>query len=210
MKPILSLIVGVFSGSIAAKADVEVQCQMGNSCVYQKVLSRTFLKHVSWKPFDMGDGSRTHPGGYVDVINARVRSCFKDFGGYNERTGTYPRPSQYSCKMSDDINTDYVIAVCTINTPSVGGLEKDGKWHLRQVVTPGTKHVWPDLITYFMICHGYEKGDIIGFARRLGYHLQEQGPWQEHMPEGVNATGQREEVYDNLDDLTAAQTTLSE
>lgn len=211
MKKILVAAAGLLVSSVDVKADVEVQCQMGNTCIYQKVLSRTVLKHVSWKPFDMGDGSGMHPGGYVDVINARVRSCVKDFGGYDERTQRYPRPSRYSCRISDDVNTNYVVAVCSLTDPSVGEYDsKDGKWHLRQVVTPGTKHVWPDLVTYFMICHGYNGGgNILTIAQKFGYHLQEQTQ-QEPMPESVNENGQREEVYGDLDGLVAGKTNLAE
>ena len=104
--------------------------------------------------------------------------------------------------MSDDINTSYVIAVCSLNAQSVGELDsKDGKWHLRQVVAPGTKHVVPDLVTYFMICHGYnDEGHLVTIARKLGYHLREQNLSEE----------QREQVYDKLDDLVADQTNLTE
>ena len=171
----------------AAKADVEVQCQMGSSCIYQKVLSRKVVKD--------------HDG--TTVINARIRSCFKDFGPYNEKTGRYPVPSHYSCQLSDDINTDYVVAACNRRAPFVGGYDsKDGKWHLRQVVRPGTKHVVPDLVTYFMICHEYDgKGDLLSLAKRLGYNIPEQAEWQEHRPANINETGQEERVYDSLDEL---------
>src|SRR5262249_47386326 len=103
----------------AAEAYVEVGCQMGSSCIYQKVLSRTLV-------------SRSDS---TTVINARIRSCFKDFGPYNEKTGRYPVPSHYSCKLSDDLNTNYVVASCNINAPFVGGYDsKDGKWHLRKLL----------------------------------------------------------------------------
>jgi hypothetical protein len=59
------------SSGAAAEADVEVQCQMGSSCVYQKMLSRNVVKHRD----------------NTTVINARIRSCYKNFGPYNEKTG---------------------------------------------------------------------------------------------------------------------------
>ena len=95
------------SVTTTAKADdVEVQCQMGSSCIYQKVLSRSVVKSR--------DGGTT-------VINARIRSCFKDLGPPNEKTGRYPVPSHYSCQLSDDLNTDYVVASCNRGAPFVGG-----------------------------------------------------------------------------------------
>lgn len=171
---------------VAAEADVEVQCQMGSSCIYQKVLSRTLVQHRF----------------STTVINARIRSCFKYFGPYNEKTGSYPVPSHYSCKLSDDINTDYVVASCNRNAPFVGGYDsKDGKWHLRQVVQ-GTKHVVPDLITYFIVCHEYDgKGDVLSLATKLGYNIPEQAPWEEHRPSNINDNGQEERLYGSLDEV---------
>ena len=181
----------LISPILTAVADVEVQCQMGSSCVYQTVLSRTLVKQRAT----------------TTVINARIRSCFKDFGPYNEKTGRYPVPSHYSCKLSDDINTDYIVAFCNRNAPSVGGYDsKDGKWHLRQVVR-GTKHVIPDLITYFMICHEYDgKGDVLSLATTLGYNIPEQLPWEAHRPSNINDNGQEERVYDSLAEASKAAT----
>ena len=104
-------------------------------------------------------------------------------------------PSHYSCQLSDDINTDYVVASCSRNTPFIGGYDsKDAKWHLREVVKPGTKHVVPDLVTYFMICHEYDgRGDLLSVATRLDYNIPEQAEWQERRPPNINENGQEEE-----------------
>ena len=102
---------GAVASITPAEADVKVQCQMGSSCLYQKVLSRALSQHSS----------------STTVINARIRSCFKDFGPPNEKTGRYPVPSHYSCKLSDDINTDYVVASCNRNAPFVGGYDFEGR-----------------------------------------------------------------------------------
>jgi hypothetical protein len=113
----------------------------------------------------------------------------------------------YSCKVSDDINTDYVVASCSRNAPFVGGYDsKDIKWHLRQIVQ-GTKHVVPDLVTYFMICHDYDgRGDLLSLAKKLGYNIPEQAEWQEHRPANLNENGQEERVYDSLDSLATDAT----
>lgn len=177
--------------SFAAHADVEVQCQMGSSCVYQKVLARTAVKQ----------------GASGTIINARIRSCVKNFGPPNTKTGRYPVPSRYSCQLSDDLNTEYVIASCNRMAPFVGGYDStDGKWHLRQVVVPGTKHTGPDLVTYFMICHEYEgRGDLLRLAKTLGYNLPEQAMWAEDRPPNINETGQEERRYGSLEELAATE-----
>ena len=103
----------------AAHAAVQVQCQMGSNCIYQRILSKDVLQR---------DATTT-------VINARVRSCIKDHGQWNEKAGRYPVPPHYSCKPDDDLNTNYVVASCNVDAPSIGGLDmKDDKFHLRQVV----------------------------------------------------------------------------
>ena len=187
VKHFFGLVALLISSISIARADVEVQCQMGSSCIYQKVLSKTLV---------IQRGNST-------VINARIRSCFKDFGPFNERTGRYAVPSHYTCKLSDDINTNYVIASCNRYAPFVGGDDSaDGKWHLRQVVQ-GTKHVVPDLVTYFMVCHDYDgRPDVFVFAKRLGYDIADQAEWEEHRPPNVNDNGQVEKVYDSLDELS--------
>jgi hypothetical protein len=57
---LFALAVLLSSASVTAKADVEVQCQMGSSCIYKKLLSRTLLKRH----------------GSITVVNARIRGCF--------------------------------------------------------------------------------------------------------------------------------------
>jgi hypothetical protein len=53
-----------------------------------------------------------------------------------------------------------------------------------------------------MICHGYDgKGDVLSFAKRLGYNIPEQAPSEEHRPSNVNEVGQQERVYGSLDEL---------
>ena len=93
----------------------------------------------------------------------------------------------------------------------IGGLKSDGKWRLREVVVPGTKHVVPDFVTYFMVCHDYnEQRDrlpdaVNNFAKELGYHLHEQ-PFECPDRSGYNYNNlcQREIVYDSLDNLVGA------